>query len=158
MTLAKRALVLGLALGVYSLASVYIVVEYLPPTLGVLVPVGGLAIPIGLLWPTWFDRGASGGFGRRLGRRLLVVGGAAPVGALAALLIVLAVPYITWSEDQHRRVLAGQGKTPAEIETTVAAHHQEPLHFLRDGAIFTAAPGILGALVSAIAGSVLRKL
>lgn len=156
MTLLKRAAVYGATMGVFSIAAVYLVVEYLPPRFGWLVPASGLAIAIAVLWPV--ARDGRPGFGRQLGRRLLVVASAIPVGALAAFLTVSAAPsYIDWADNQHRSALTRQGKTPAEIEAAVAAHHQEPTHFLMDGALVTAAPGVIGALVSSLAGAVLAR-
>ncbi len=156
MTLLKRAAVYGASMGVFSIAAIYLVVEYLPPSFGWLIPAGGLAIATGLLWSV--NREGPAGFGRQLGRRLLVVAAAIPVGALAAFLIVSVAPsYIDWADNQHRASLARQGKTPAEIEATVAAHHQEPTHFFMDGAYVTGAPGVLGALISSVAGAVRRR-
>ena len=106
MRLVKRALVLGAIQGVYSIASVYLAVEYLPAQFGWLVPAGGLAIPIAALWPRRADRRTPAGFGRQLRRRLFVVGAAIPVGALAAFLTVLIVPYSALS--RVRSLLAGR--------------------------------------------------
>jgi hypothetical protein len=152
------AIVLGTVMGVYAIAAVYLVVTLLPAPFGVLIPIGGLAIPIVLLWPSWFDRGDARPWTRRLLRRLATVVAATPVGACASFLIILAVPgYLTWGENQHRAALERQGKTEVEIVEALNAHRQEPSHFLLDGALLTAVPGLIGGVVTTGAGAILFR-
>jgi ABC-type dipeptide/oligopeptide/nickel transport system permease component len=159
MTPVRRAVLLGVMTGVYTIGGVYLIITFLPRAFGVLIPIGGLAIIIAMLWPSSLDRGRNDGWWRRLLRRLAVVGGAMPVAAVAAFLTVLAFPgFIAWGDNQHRQSLATRGVSPDEIEKQIAAHHQTPVHFLQDGAFFTAIPGLIAALVTTGAGAiVLRK-
>lgn len=155
----KTAALYGVAMGVYSIASVYIVVSLFPGPFGLLIPLGGLAVPILFLWPRWFDRDTGGRWGRRLMQRLIVVGAAIPAGALASFLVVMAFPgYIAWGENVHRESLKAHGRSDAEIEAAVAQHRQVPADFLVDGAMVTGMPGIIASLVTTGAGAVvLRK-
>ena len=158
MSIPKTAVAFGVTMGAYAIWSVYLVVEYLPPSFGWLIPAGGLAIAVAVFWPGWFDGRPPVRLGRRVLRRLAAVGVAVPVGALTAFLMVLAAPwYTTWGDNLHRAALVRQGKSAAEIETAVAAHHQTPQHFLRDGAFITAIAGVIGGLVSAAAGAVMLR-
>jgi len=153
---AHTALLLGLVMSVYGFASVYLVVTYLPPGFVIVVPMLAVAIPIAALWPSWFDRGRSLGWGHRLLRRLGVVAGSAPVGMAVSVLIVLAMPgYVAWADNRHGASLRRQGRPEAEIEAAVAQHHhQQPVEFLGQGAVVTLFPGTIGALVTTAAGAV----
>jgi hypothetical protein len=154
MTPVTRAIAYGAAMGVYAIASVYLVVTYLPPGLGWLIPVLAIAVPVAILWPAWFDRTAGAGWWHRFGRRMAVVLGSAPIGALTAFLVVTAVPsYMTWGDDMHRASLRQQGTPPAEIEAIVARHHQSAWHYLGDGAVVTVVPGIIGSVLTATVGA-----
>lgn len=154
----KRAALFGAAMGIYSIASVFLIVSLLPPAFGVAIPIGGLGIAIAAMWPSWFDRDAQSGAGRRILRRLGFVGASAPVGAVASFLVVLAFPsFLTWSDNQHRQALLRQGLPPAEIEAQLAQHRQSASHFLIDGAFFTAMPGVIAALVTTGAGAILLR-
>ena len=137
----KQSLVFGAAMGVYSIASVYVIVSLLPPWFGISIPVLGLA-----------------GAGRRLLRRLGTVVCAVPVAAFASFAIVLILPgFIDWSVSQHRQALERRGVAPVEIERQIAQHRQTPSHFLVDGALMTAMPGVLASLVTSAAGAILLR-
>ena len=153
---AHTALWLGLVLAVYGFASIYLVATYLPPRFLILAPLLAVAIPITVLWPSWFDRGRSLGWGQRLLRRLGVVAGSAPVGMAVSFVIVLALPgYVAWADNRHAASLRRQGMPEAEIEAAVAQHHhQQPVEFLGQGAVVTLFPGTIGALVTTAAGAV----
>jgi hypothetical protein len=156
--LIRSAVLLGVVMGVYSIAAVYLVVSFLPEGFGVLIPIGALLIPIVVQWPHWFDRGPDGGWMRRLLRRLGLVACAAPIGAVVALFVVTAVPgYFQWTDDMHRQSLVRQGRPPAEIESTIAAHRGTRTHTLVGGAILTAIPGTIGALVTTAASAVVWR-
>ena len=158
MSVVRTAVGLGVALGIYTIAAVFLIVEYLPASFGWLIPVGALAVAIAMLWPHWFDRPDPAGVGRRLVRRLAVAGAAVPIGALTAFLTVTAVPsFIAWSDNQHRAALSRRGMAAAEIEQQVATHHQEPRHFLLDGALLTAMPTVIATLVTLVAGAVVFR-
>ena len=154
----KQSLVFGAAMGVYAIAGVYVIVSLLPPVFGILIPILGLIGAIVYFWPKWFDRVNPAGAGRRLLRRLGIVVCAAPVAALASFLIVLALPgFIDWSVSQHRQALERRGVEPVEIERQLAQHRQTPSHFLVDGALMTAMPGVLASLVTTAAGAILLR-
>ena len=154
----RTAITLGVAVGVYGIAAVYLIVSLLPPFFGVLIPIFGLIIPLVLLWPTRFDADRSARWLNRLGHRAAAILGAGVIAAIVSFAIILAVPgYLTWSDNQHRAALQRRGMAAAEIEEQVAAHHQTAAHFARDGAFFTAVPGMLAALVTTAAGGVLFR-
>ena len=154
----KRGLLFGAAMGVFGLMSVYVIVSLLPPSFGILVPVLGLAVAIAFFWPRWFDRAPHAGAGRRLLRRLAVVAAAAPAGALAAFLLVSAWPgYLEWAEGQHRQALERRGLGADEVEQRLALHQQRPSHYLVDGALLTAMPGVVASLVTTAAGAILLR-
>ena len=82
--LIRSAALLGVVMGVYTIAAGYLVVTFLPHAFGVLIPILALAIPIAVMWPHWFDRGPDGGWLRRLLRRLGMVACAAPIAGIVA--------------------------------------------------------------------------
>ena len=148
----------GAVMGIYAIASVYVIVSLLPAPFGVVVPIGGLAIAIAVLWPKWFDRSMENGAGRRLVRRLGVVGAAVPIAAVASFLVVLLVPsFLGWSENQHRQYLQGKGLPESEIEAQLKDHRQVPSHFLIDGAMMAGVPGVIASLVTTGAGAILLR-
>jgi hypothetical protein len=154
----KRALFFGIAMGVYAIVSVYVIVSLLPGWFGMLIPILGLVLAIAFFWPAWFDRDGPAGAGRRLMRRLGTLACAIPAAALASFLVVWLWPgFIDWSDQQHRDALGRQGKAPADIEQQVALHHRRGPHFLVDGALMTALPGGVAALVTTAAGAILLR-
>ena len=154
----KRALVFGTAMAIYGLVSVYVIVSWLPPWFGILVPILSLVIAMAYFWPRRFDALPRASAGRRFLQRLAVVVPAVPAGALAAFLLVSAWPgYIVWADSQHRQSLERRGVAEDEIVRRLALHHQTPAHFLVDGALMTAVPGILASLVTTAAGAILLR-
>lgn len=147
--LVRIAALLGVVMGVYSIAAGYLVITFLPRRFGVLIPIVALAIPIAVMWPHWFDRGPAGGWLRRLRRRLGMVACAAPIAGVVALLVVTALPgYLSWNDDMHRQALVRRGVPAAEIESTVAAHRMTSTHVVVDGMMLTAMPSIVAALLT----------
>jgi hypothetical protein len=145
-------------MGVYAIAPVYLIVSFLPPWFGILIPVLGLIGAIVYFWPHWFDRANPAGAGRRLLKRLGTVACAIPAGALASFLIVLALPgFIDWSSDQHRMALERRGVAEVEIQRQLATHRPTPSHFLVDGALMVAMPGLIASLVTTAAGAILLR-
>lgn len=154
----RTAALYGIVMGIYAIASVYVVVSLFPAPFGVAIPIGGLAIAIGVLWPKWFDRRPDSGAARRFLRRLGVIGAAMPVAAVASFLIVLLVPsFISWSENLHRQNLESQGLPGSEIEARLRDHRQVPSHFLMDGAMMAGIPGVIASLVTTGAGAILLR-
>lgn len=154
----RTAALYGTVMGIYAIASVYVIVSLLPAPFGLAIPIGGLAIAIAVLWPKWFDRSAESGAGRRFVRRLGVIGAAVPVAAVASFLVVLLVPsFLSWSENQHRQYLDSQGLPDSEIEARLRDHRQVPSHFLMDGAMMAGIPGVIASLVTTGAGAILLR-
>ena len=65
-------LVLGSAMGVYSIAMPYVTTTFFPAWVTIVGILGGLAIPVAAFWPQVFDDAADRWL-RRLGRRAAVL-------------------------------------------------------------------------------------
>ena len=152
----KRAVRLGVAMGVFGIAGGYLIVTFLPQPFGVLMPIGGLAVPILMLWPHWFDRGGDS-WRQRLVRRLGTVAAAAPVASAISVLLVLTTPYIAWTERIHRESLERQGRSETEVVAALDQHRVTPVHFVLDGAFLAVAPGLIATLVTMGAGAVVWR-
>jgi hypothetical protein len=154
--MANRAVGLGVTMGVFGIAGVYLGVTLLPPFFGILIPIGGLAIPILFFWPRWFDREGEHWQKRGL-RRLGALAIAAPVAAAISFLLALTTPYIAWSEDVHRDSLQRQGKSDTEITAALEQHRAVPADFVFEGLILTVVPGVIASLVTLGAGAIVWR-
>lgn len=152
----KRAVMLGVAMGLFGIGGVFLVVTFLPAPFGILIPILGLAIPILMLWPHWFDRDGDGWRQGAL-RRLGTIVAAAPVASAVSVLLVLTTPYIAWTETVHRQSLEQQGKSEAEIVSALEQHRAVPAHFALDGLYLTLAPGLIASLVTMGAGAIVWR-
>jgi hypothetical protein len=152
----KRALVLGVVMGVSGIGGVYLIATFLPRPFSVLIPIGMLAIPMLITWPNWFDS-PDDGWRRRLFRRLGVVAAAAPVTSLVSVLIVLTTPYIGWTERMHRQTLEAQGRSEADIVAALDQHRATVSHFAIDGILLTVVPGAIASLVTTGAGAIVWR-
>ena len=153
----KRSVLFGLAMGVYAIVSVYVGASLLPGWFAPVIPLAGLAGAVAYFWPRWFDREPSDSALRRLRRRVTALACAVPAAALASFLVVWLWPgYIDWADDLHRESLRRRQVSAEEIERRVALHHATPPHFLLDGALMMAVPGVIASLATT-AGGMLRR-
>jgi len=158
MNLLKRALLLGLILGTFSIVLIYLVVEFLPPVGGLVMPIAMIGTAVAFQWRTWFEGDSSAGALKRLGRGLALTAASVPVGAVTTFLIVwMWSGYPLWADNVHRTSLTARGLPPAEIESTIAQDHKEARDYWKDGIRSTLMPGTLATLATSAVGAVVLR-
>jgi len=160
MSVTRAAVLLGVISGVLGIAGTYLIVEFLPPPFGLLMPILTLAIPIAVFWPRWFDATApTPGVLTRAGRRVMVVAAAAPAAALVSWLTLTAAPgFFDWTDAQHRQGAERRGLSPTEVDAFVAEHRSTREELALGTVFYTAAPGLVATLVTTgVSAIVLRR-
>ena len=154
-------MVFGVMMGLYRVAFVYVVeTSMLRSAFHWLYPACAAALISAFLWPAWFDRETGGGWLGRLGRRVVVIAGAAVVAGTTAVLIVSMWPgYIAWEYDLHYSQLLQSGKTSAAAREVLDAQRQTPRDFFKEGVKVTIMqPGCgLAVALTIAAGGMTRR-